>query len=158
MTVPLLGTGESVLRKARAVSASGQHGELFLTTDRLIFEAPKASGLRHRHLVSKVFSVMLTDLVEANVSKPFLGSPVLRIEAHGVDATLRLEEAGAWYDAIVKAREAAFAAPRAAPQSAVPTARETHTVERQVIKVRCRYCGNLTDEIAGKCASCGAKL
>ncbi|MFZ0700077.1 MAG: DUF6114 domain-containing protein [Thermoplasmata archaeon] len=35
---------------------------------------------------------------------------------------------------------------------------ERHTIERQVVKVRCRYCGNLTDEVAGKCASCGAKL
>ena len=156
--MPLLGTGESVLRKARAVSGSGRRGELFLTTDRLIFEAPRESGLRHRHLVSKIFSVMLIELGNANVSKPFLGSPVLRLEAPGVDATLRLEEAGAWYNAIVKAREAAFAAPKAAPQPAGLSTRETHTVERQVVKVRCRYCGNLTDEIEGKCASCGAKL
>lgn len=35
---------------------------------------------------------------------------------------------------------------------------ERHTVERQVVKVRCRHCGQLTDEVAGKCASCGAPL
>ena len=34
----------------------------------------------------------------------------------------------------------------------------TKTIERQVVKPRCRYCGNLGDEIAGKCSKCGAGL
>ena len=42
-------------------------------------------------------------------------------------------------------------APSAAPASM------THTIERQVVKVRCRYCGGLYDEVAPKCPSCGAK-
>jgi rubrerythrin len=33
-----------------------------------------------------------------------------------------------------------------------------HTIERQVVKIRCRHCGNLVNEVEGKCPSCGAPL
>ncbi len=33
-----------------------------------------------------------------------------------------------------------------------------HTIERQVVKVRCRHCGKLGNEVDGKCPSCGAPL
>jgi hypothetical protein len=33
-----------------------------------------------------------------------------------------------------------------------------HTIERQVVKIRCRHCGNLVNEVEGKCPSCGAQL
>ena len=34
----------------------------------------------------------------------------------------------------------------------------TTVIEREVIKVKCRYCGALNDETAKTCASCGATL
>ena len=40
----------------------------------------------------------------------------------------------------------------------VHVAPQTHTIEREVVKVRCRYCGNLGDERDGKCSRCGAAL
>lgn len=49
-------------------------------------------------------------------------------------------------------------APPPAPAQPAPVATQTHTIEREVVKVRCRYCGNLGDERDGKCASCGAAL
>lgn len=33
-----------------------------------------------------------------------------------------------------------------------------HTIERQVVKIRCRHCGSLVNEVEGKCPSCGAPL
>jgi hypothetical protein len=35
--------------------------------------------------------------------------------------------------------------------------REKETIIREVVKVRCPYCGGLYDEIAGRCPNCGAK-
>ena len=50
-------------------------------------------------------------------------------------------------------------APPPAPAPArVQAAPQTHTIEREVVKVRCRYCGNLGDERDGKCSRCGAAL
>jgi Bacterial PH domain len=34
----------------------------------------------------------------------------------------------------------------------------TEVVEREVVKVRCRYCGTLNDESSKVCSSCGATL
>jgi len=34
--------------------------------------------------------------------------------------------------------------------------REKETVIREVVKVRCQYCGKLYDETRGKCPHCGA--
>ena len=39
--------------------------------------------------------------------------------------------------------------------------RESHTekiIERQIVKVRCRYCGALNDDGLSACKSCGARL
>lgn len=45
------------------------------------------------------------------------------------------------------------------PQSPPPpTAGETTVIEKQVVKIKCRYCGALNDETAKACASCGAAL
>ncbi|HUZ79930.1 MAG TPA: hypothetical protein VMV28_04875 [Thermoplasmata archaeon] len=156
--MPLLGTGEVIHRKFPAVSGDGRHGELFLTTYRLIFEGPKTGGILHRHEVSTILSVMLVDLHNVTTAKPFIGPPVLRIETAAGSATFRVQQAALWHSDIVKARADAFAEPTVAHKAGESVTHETHTVERQVVKVRCRYCGNLTDEVAGKCASCGAKL
>ena len=41
-----------------------------------------------------------------------------------------------------------------APSAAGPTT----VVEREVVKIKCRYCGALNDETAKACVSCGATL
>lgn len=47
---------------------------------------------------------------------------------------------------------------QAPPAQAPPAERDTTVIEREVVKVRCRYCGTLNDETAKACASCGATL
>ena len=44
------------------------------------------------------------------------------------------------------------------PEQAPPAGGTTTVVEREVVKVRCRYCGTLNEETAKSCASCGAAL
>lgn len=44
------------------------------------------------------------------------------------------------------------------PVQAPPATGTTAVVEREVVKIRCRYCGTLNDETAKACVSCGASL
>jgi hypothetical protein len=46
------------------------------------------------------------------------------------------------------------APPAQTPSAAGPTT----VVEREVVKIKCRYCGALNDETAKTCVSCGASL
>ena len=39
-----------------------------------------------------------------------------------------------------------------------PIGGQTTVIEREVVKIRCRYCGTLNDETAKACVSCGAAL
>ena len=45
-----------------------------------------------------------------------------------------------------------------APAQAPSTSQPTTVVEREVVKIKCRYCGALNDETAKACVSCGANL
>ena len=45
------------------------------------------------------------------------------------------------------------------PPAQIPSAAgQTTVVEREVVKIKCRYCGALNDETAKACLSCGASL
>jgi hypothetical protein len=44
------------------------------------------------------------------------------------------------------------------PAQTPSTAGPTTVVEREVVKIKCRYCGALNDETAKACVSCGASL
>ena len=47
---------------------------------------------------------------------------------------------------------------QAPPAQPSPAGGQTTIVEKEVVKVRCRYCGALNDEAAKACVSCGATL
>ena len=44
------------------------------------------------------------------------------------------------------------------PARPPPIGGQTTVIEREVVKIRCRYCGTLNDETAKACVSCGAAL
>jgi hypothetical protein len=44
------------------------------------------------------------------------------------------------------------------PAQPPPAGGQTAVVEREVVKIKCRYCGTLNDETAKACVSCGATL
>jgi len=44
------------------------------------------------------------------------------------------------------------------PQTSPPPSGQTTVIEREVVKIKCRYCGALNDEEAKACTSCGATL
>jgi hypothetical protein len=45
-----------------------------------------------------------------------------------------------------------------AAQQPPPAGEGTTVIEREVVKIRCRYCGTLNDETSKTCSSCGAAL
>ena len=133
---------------------SGGSGRLFLTNKGLIFRADKERTV-----------VRASDLKDAGVRERTLRSPLLIVHTTGGELAFEVEGPKAWATAILTVRSSA-GAPQAGAPAAPPVAQtgasthtvEHHTIEREVVKVRCRYCGNLGDERDGKCARCGAAL
>ncbi len=158
----LLRPAESILRSAYAVEEASREsstgrgpGVLYLTNQRLVFESHVSRGVV-RDLVGgrearTLLDVSLHDLQNISVRRGRLGRPRLVVELpRGRPAFDVLEPAG-WANAIAEARREL---PPAFP--AAPTI--VRTVEREVVKIRCRYCGQLGNEVNGRCPSCGASL
>ena len=161
--MPLLSNGEVIIRQAPVVSSTGRRGTLYLTNGRVVFEGTQATGIVSSRLratdVVTIFSVRLAELGGVHVVKPLVGAPTLKLEMPSVNmnGVFKIDDAKGWSEEIRRAHAAVIAAPPPmASVGAIHT--ETRTVEREVVKVRCRYCGNLGDERDGKCSRCGAAL
>jgi len=158
----LLGPGESLLRSAYAVARPGDGsdgppngpGVLYLTTQRVVFEAPmprrriarRGAPETETQLDTSLYSVRNVAVRRGRVGRPWL---ILELP-HGRPAFDVLEPE-AWTGSIAQAK-------RALPPLPGPGWGSVHTIERQVVKVRCRYCGALGNEVDGRCPSCGAPL
>jgi len=158
----LLGNGEVVLRSAYAVAEPGDKsdrppkgpGVLYVTNQRIVFEArlPRRS-LTRRALGETVteLDAPLSEVRNVAVRRTRVGRPRLVLElAHGRPGFDVLEPDG-WTASIAQAK-------RSLPPATEPAWRTVHTIERQVVKVRCRFCGSLGNEVDGRCPSCGAPL
>lgn len=159
----LLGAHETVLRSAYAVLDKGSHdderrrpGVLYLTTERLVFEAPASRGVV-RDLLEGRDQELLVDLAlgavrNVGVREGRFANPRLVVDAEGRRAAFDVLEPQAWSFALAEARRAAeLRQDRPSPAPAVPE-------PRTVVKLRCRYCGSLGDEVHRRCTSCGAPL
>jgi hypothetical protein len=157
----LLGHGESLLRSAYAVADGGKGtetpkgpGVLYVTTARIVFEAPVARSRITRRAVGETeiqLDVSLHDLRNVSVRRGRLAAPRLVLELGHGRPSFDVLEPEAWAGTIAQAK-------RALPGPAGPAANMVLTVERQVVKVRCRFCGSLGNEVDGRCPSCGAPL
>lgn len=157
----LLEPGESLHRSAYAVLDAGPissdargAGVLYLTSHRLVFEAPVSRGAV-RDLVGGrdtqlAINAALAEIRNASVRRGRLGRPRLVVETGAGRAAFDVLEPDAWTAAIAQAK-------RETP-TRTPPAAHVVTVERQVVKVRCRFCGALGNEVHGRCPSCGAPL
>ena len=155
----LLQPGERMIRSAYAVIAPEFRpvgvrgpGVLYLTSQRLAFEAPATRGrvsdfLRGRdaHLV---FDRPLQEVVNASVRRGRIGRPWLVIQVPSGRPAFDVLEPEAWVSAIAQAKR--VFAPSSGPSPTI--------IERQVVKIRCRYCGSLSNEVDGRCPNCGAAL
>lgn len=148
--------GERILRSEYAVLEGGIHpqsargpGVLYLTNRRIAFEEGRAARtLRGRAAPSLPVNASLHEVEEATVSRRRIRSPRLVVVLRTGRPAFDVLDPEGWSDAI----RDALAAPT------TPAVVERVTVERQVVKVRCRYCGSLGNEVDGRCPSCGAPL
>ena len=163
----LLGPGESVLRSEYAVLLDGHGpgierktaGVLYLTNHRVLFEVAVSRGMvqdfvQGGRVATIVVEAPLPGLRNLTVQRPRIGKPRLLVDAGHARASFDVLDPDEWYRAIAQARQA-LPSPYAAPPVATHT---SHTVERQVVKVRCRFCGSLSNEVEGRCPTCGAPL
>ncbi|MCI4365008.1 MAG: hypothetical protein L3K10_02955 [Thermoplasmata archaeon] len=159
----LLQAGENVLRSEYAVLLEGEGpgiitrsaGVLYLTNHRCVYETNPSRGMV-RNLVRGRETVTIVDaplsfVQNVTVVRPKLGRVRLHLEVPRARVTFDVLDPEAWFRAISDAR-------RAAPTGHGSPVVATHTIERQVIKVRCRFCGSLGNEVDGRCPSCGAPL
>jgi len=154
----LLGHEETVLRSAYAVASSGDAtdgppkgaGVLYVTNRRIVFEARAARrfGRRSSGETELQLEVSLHDLRNVSVRRARVGRARLLLETHRSRPSFDVLEPEAWAATIAQAK-------RALPP---PGGSMVHTIERQVVKVRCRFCGSLGNEVDGRCPSCGAPL
>ncbi|HYA10401.1 MAG TPA: hypothetical protein VEH10_01835 [Thermoplasmata archaeon] len=156
----LLGAHETVLRSAYAVVASGtgggprrRPGVLYLTSERVVFEAPASRGIV-RDLVAGRETEILVDeplarLRNVSVRKGRWARPRLVVDRGEHRAAFDVLEPEEWVVAIAEARRRAELVHEAARGALAPPG-------RSVVKVRCRYCGGLGDETSDRCPSCGA--
>lgn len=158
----LLGHGEVMLRSAYAI-AYGEVGSdgppkgpgvLYLTNQRIVFEARvarKRIGLRASAETEMQLDASLHELKNVTVRRGRVGRPRLVLELPRGRPSFDVLEPEAWTGTIAQAK-------RSLPPSSAPGWRTVHTIERQVVKVRCRFCGALGNEVDGRCPSCGAPL
>ncbi len=160
----LLGPGEGVLRSEYAVLLEGHGpgiegrstGVLYLTNHRCLFETNVSRGVVHTLVRGRDTTILLDahlpTLRNVSVKRPRLGKPRLVIETPHARAAFDVLDPDAWFRAVAEARQA-LPSPYTPPAGNV-----THTIERQVVKVRCRFCGLLGNEVDGRCSGCGASL
>ncbi len=157
----LMHAGESKLRSAYAVmegygpSAYRGPGVLYLTTQRLIFESSVSPGIVSGLVKGKetvtVLDAALFHVRNVSVRRGRIGYERLQVELTAGRPSFNVLDPDAWVAAIALAK-------RTAPPPYPGTSVILQTVERQVVKVRCRFCGGLGNEVDGRCPSCGAAL
>jgi len=154
----LLGHEETVLRSAYAVASPGDGtdgpptgpGVLYITNRRIVFEArsPRRLGRRSSADTELQLEISLHDLRNVSVRRGRLARPRLLLETLRGRPSFDVLDPEAWVATVAQAKRS-LPPPGGAP---------VHTIERQVVKVRCRYCGSLGNEVDGRCPTCGAPL
>lgn len=156
----LLGAHETVVRSAYAVLDARTHGSrrrrpgvLYLTSERLVFEAPGSRGIVQDLVVGRDVELLVDEplarLRNVSVRRGRWARGRLVVDRAEHRTVFDVLEPEAWTVAIADARRRAEVAREASP---VPSG----TAGRTIVKVRCRYCGGLGEEASDRCASCGA--
>jgi|HubBroStandDraft_4_1064222.scaffolds.fasta_scaffold333438_2 hypothetical protein len=151
----LLSEGESELLREHVVpyrwgEASGR-ATVHLTTLRLVLERPPRGGLLTSAVGATILEVPLRDVSNAAVGAVLRRARYLSVETRAGVVRLDVVDPTKWRAALARAR-AGIRHPAAPPVAT------THTIERHVVKIRCRHCGTLSDERESRCPSCGAAL
>jgi hypothetical protein len=156
----LLEGGESLVRSAYAIADTSTalgiaHGPgvLYLTNHRILFETPASRGAVRDFVggrdVRMTLHAPLAELRNASVRRGRVVRPRLVLEFAAGHAAFDVLDPDDWVSQIATARREIL------PPGSAPA---PPTIERQVVKVRCRFCGTLGREGEPRCPSCGAPL
>ena len=150
----LLLQGESEIRHEHAVpyrrgEATGR-GSVYLTNYRLVLESTPGRVLG-TGAPATLLDVSLREVRNISVGRVLRKPRYVAVEAGSEVLRLDVVDPAAWVQAVAGARAGV-------PHPHAPPPAPTHTVERHLVKIRCRHCGTLSDERNDRCPSCGAAL
>ena len=141
-----------------------RRGTLYLTNLRLVLEVDASDRMLDRlsgaTRPQTAFEAIPGEVRNAHLVRRLFGTPVLQVELRGQQYFLITPEAPEWVDLLARHRAAPPPPPPPLPPPPPPppppAPHVIQTIERQVVKVRCRHCGQLSDETLVRCPSCGA--
>ena len=141
---------------------------VLITDQRIILRHPHAMGLKKDYtdynyrdvtnvVMAKGFTRSTLKLVLRFGGEPLALENLPKTEADRAYGLIR-ENLGRYQAPFSQGMMGAPAYQQAPPTQAPSAAGPTTVVEREVVKIKCRYCGALNDENAKACVSCGATL
>ncbi|MGI0151917.1 MAG: hypothetical protein ACREC5_08280 [Thermoplasmata archaeon] len=144
----------------------GRTASIILTNLRLVIEIHGRGGLFSIESAQTAIDVPWHHVHNAVAIRKLLGQPILQIDTARSRSLWKTDQPDEWVRAIAHMKSALGYTPPPPPGSAtspafvvnLPPPPPTRTIERQVVKVRCRHCGNLANEVPGRCERCGAPL
>jgi Zn finger protein HypA/HybF involved in hydrogenase expression len=152
----LLSEGESeVLREHVVPYRWGERtgrATVHLTNVRLVLEQPPRGGLLSSGVAWTVLELPLRNVTNASVGSVLRRARYVSLETNVGVVRLDVVDPPKFLAAFTAAR--AGVRHPASPPAAAPTL----TIERHVVKIRCRHCGTLSEERQSRCPSCGASL
>jgi len=141
---------------------------VLITNQRIILRHPHAMGLKKDYTdynYQDVANVMMDKGFKRSTLKLVLrfgGDPLALENLPNSDAEraygLIRENLSRYQAPFSQGVMGAPAYQQARPAQPPPAPGQTTVVEREVVKIKCRYCGALNDETAKECVSCGATL
>lgn len=155
----LLRAGETVVlrEESQYFDIQGLNlGTLYLTNQRLVFEKKAGGGLFRGPRESTLVDCTFDGIVNVSVHQPLLGGAALHVEFNSWDAQFTVADPHQWQQEL--ARLKASLPTRVGNPPSMPQQVVQHTIERQVVKVRCRHCGTLNLETDRVCEACHAPL
>ena len=164
----LFDNDEQVLYQEQGVPTGekSETGTLILTNKRVVLETmrEKKMGFMKKQNVSVVINqVHLGNIVDVGIKPKLIGkSKSIWVSFVGGQSEYTVQDPSKWQSHLLQAKTGVSAINSSRNvivnlSGGGQQATQTHTIERQVVKVRCRYCGTLYEEVASKCPSCGAK-
>jgi hypothetical protein len=155
----MLVSGDEIeLLREHVVPFRGPHAEgrgtFFLTSERLVIEERQERRLRPAE-VHTTLDIPLSGITNATVGVLLRRPRYLLIEMGTVKLRAEVVDPIKWVHAIQTAKQGPV---RSEPPAVPAPVATVHTIERHVVKVRCRHCGTLSDEVLSRCPSCGAPL
>lgn len=146
-------------------------GTLFLTNQRLFLERvviqSKMMGFKKERTEQPLVVASLSNITDVSAEKNLmLKSHKLKVTTSKGVHEFRVTDPEDWIRRIIdakKGKSSNLVHPQPpitinVVQQAPTQSIQKETIERQIVKIRCRHCGTLVDETKGKCPSCGATL